>query len=63
MPPKHSKRVVSEVDSKETGTGANPGSFQLPRYWEDRPVYSSGRMATVMRGHNIIEPYFQFILA
>ena len=57
MPPKQAKTMVAAVAIKETRTQADPGSFQLPPYWEDRPVLWLNQAKKLMRGHNITYSY------
>lgn len=62
MPPKRSQRSIAAVSTDESRYGADPGAFQLPPYWEDQPTLWFNQAEGLMRGRNIVDPYYQFIL-
>jgi len=62
MPSKGVRRVIAEVASKETSRGAEPGFFQLPPYWEERPEMWFNQAEGLMRGRGITDRLYQFYL-
>jgi len=62
MPPKHAAQRVAAVASVGDRQGSNPGSFQLPPYWEDRPELWFNQAEGLMRGRKITDPIYQAVL-
>ena len=50
MPPRQAPSRVAAMASGDKHQGANPGSFQLPPYWEDRPELWFWGMGICMKG-------------
>ena len=62
MPPKRAPRRVAAVASDGDRQGSDPGSFQLPPYWEDRPELWFNQAEGLMRGRKITDPIYQAVL-
>jgi hypothetical protein len=62
MPPKRAAWRVAAVASKGDHQGSDPGSFQLPPYWEDRPELWFNQAEGLMRGLKITDPIYQAVL-
>jgi hypothetical protein len=62
MPSKRARRVIAAVASEETSRGAEPGFFQLPPYWEERPEMWFNQAEGLMRGLGITDPLYQAVL-
>ena len=62
MPPKRAARRVAADASKGDRLGSDPGSFQLPPYWEDRPELWFNLAEGLMQVRKITDPIYRAVL-